>query len=119
MRVAVASERGTVFGHFGRCREFTLAEVEGTQVRTLEALEFEGQECDERATALAEHGVKALICGGIGAGALAHFSSAGITVYGGITGPIAGVLEQFAAGNLQAIAAACEEHHGHGRCHRG
>lgn len=117
MKVAVACDEGMVFGHFGRCREFALVEVDGTQVRMLDRLSFAGHECGERATALAGRGVTALICGGIGAGALAHLASAGITVYGGISGPIEAVLEQFAAGNLQAVAAACEEHGRHGGCH--
>jgi predicted Fe-Mo cluster-binding NifX family protein len=92
MKIAVPSDDGlTVSGHFGRCRDFLVFEIEGNEVRQLAARPNGG--CHDHggspeAGGQAGHGgfVKVLgdcavvLCIGIGAGAQEALAAGGIQV---------------------------------------
>ena len=59
-------------------------------------------------------GVEALICGGIGGGAIAALAEAGVRVYAGVSGSADGAAEAFLRGELSEGAEATCFHHGHG-----
>ena len=75
-------ETGNVFQHFGRTETFRLYTIEGGKVTKKEdvsAAETGGHSA--LAPFLKEHGVTALIAGGIGGGAREALASCGIEVY--------------------------------------
>jgi len=61
-------------------------------------------------------GLGAVVCKGMGRGALAGFSKRGVDVYLTGKGTVAEVLEEFRAGGMTPFGAdaACAGHHGHG-----
>ena len=82
MKIAVTYENGQVFGHFGHCRQFLVAEVENGQVIRSEVVPVLGSGHSALAGFLHGLGAEKLICGGIGAGArTALAQSSSIPVY--------------------------------------
>lgn len=117
MKVAVSTESGQVAAHFGRCPEYTLADVEHGTVSRTETITNPGHEPGFLPRFLAGYGVQAIICGGMGPRAQTLFAEQGIDTLIGVTGPVAGVLEQFAAGTLVAGESTCDHSfRGHGQC---
>ena len=86
MKIAVTYENGQVFGHFGHCRQFLVAEVENGQVIRSEVVPVLGSGHSAVAGVLHGLGAEKLICGGIGAGARTALAQAGIELYPGVSG---------------------------------
>ena len=107
MRVAVATDSGQVSAHFGRCSEYTVAEVENGRVTTTEVVANPGHEPGFLPRFLAERGVNVIVCGGMGPRAQALFAGQNIQMCMGVSGPVDAVLEQFARGTLQAGESTC------------
>lgn len=83
MKIAVTYENGQVFGHFGHCWQFLVAEVENGQVIRSEVVPVLGSGHSALAGFLHGLGAEKLICGGIGAGARTALAQAGIELYPG------------------------------------
>ena len=86
MRIAVPyeNENGTVFQHFGHSQAFKLYDVKEDAVEKSEVVSTQGSGHGALAGFLKENEVDALICGGIGAGAIEALTDAGIRVYAGV-----------------------------------
>jgi len=110
VKVAVATDNGMVSAHFGRCSEYTLADIENGKVMKTESVSNPGHEPGFLPGFLAEKGAKVIICGGAGPRAQALFAEQNIEMCMGISGPVAAVLEQYAAGNLTAGSSTCDHH---------
>jgi predicted Fe-Mo cluster-binding NifX family protein len=108
MKVAVATDAGRVSAHFGRCSEYTLAEIADGKVVKTETIANPGHEPGFLPGFLARQGVRAVICGGAGPRALALFAEQGIEMRMGVSGPVGEVLEQFATGRLDAGDSTCD-----------
>jgi predicted Fe-Mo cluster-binding NifX family protein len=108
MKVAVSTDNGQVAAHFGRCPEYTIAEVSEGAVQKTEVIPNPGHQPGFLPRYLAEKGVEAIICGGAGPRARALFDEQGITVWLGVAGPVDGVLGQYAAGTLVAGDSTCD-----------
>ncbi|MBN2537015.1 NifB/NifX family molybdenum-iron cluster-binding protein [candidate division WOR-3 bacterium] len=108
MKVAVATDAGLVSAHFGRCSEYTLAEIENGKVVKTEKLVNPGHEPGFLPGFLAGYGVRVVICGGAGPRALALFAEKGIEMRMGVSGPVDAVLGQFATGELAAGDSTCD-----------
>ena len=120
MRIAVTYENGNVFPHFGRTESFKLYDVEDGKVVSSEVVGTNGVSHGALAGLLAANGVDALICGGLGGGALAALQQAGVAVYGGAQGPVDDVVDAFLAGSLhQTASASCHAHDHEGGCGNG
>lgn len=127
MRVAVTYDNGNVFGHFGRTEKFKVYDIEGGKVVNSQILDTNGEGCGALAGILSIANVDALICGGIGGGAVNAIEEAGIKLYAGASGNTDDVVEALIAGTLEAIGEANCDHHdhehgeghncGHGKCH--
>ncbi|MCR4649900.1 MAG: DUF134 domain-containing protein [Lachnospiraceae bacterium] len=127
MRVAVTYDNGNVFGHFGRTEKFKVYDIEDGKVVNSEILDTNGEGCGALAGILNIANVDALICGGIGGGAVNAIEEAGIKLYAGASGNTDAVVEALIAGTLEANAEANCDHHdhehgeghncGHGKCH--
>ena len=123
MLIAATYENGQIFQHFGRTPMFKVYEIENGVVTRTGLLDPEGAGHGALVGVLMECGIEALICGGIGPGAVNFLAQAGIAVYAGNSGSADEAAVAFAAGELaQNSAANCDHHdheHGEGCGHHG
>ena len=112
-RIAVTYDNGQVFQHFGHTETFKIYEVEDDKVVNSEVIASNGAGHGALAGLLAEHTIDALICGGIGGGAMAALSEAGIEVCAGAEGDTDAVVEAYLKGELVSSGVNCD-HHGEG-----
>lgn len=115
MKIAATYESGQVFGHFGHCRQFLVAEVENGQVTQSEVVPVLGSGHSALADFLRGLGVEKLVCGGIGAGARVALAQAGIELFPGVSGDALAAVAQLAAGTLAFDPnTTCDHHHEEG-----
>ena len=116
MKIAVTYENGQIFQHFGHTEQFKIYTVEDGKVTSSEVVNTNGSGHGALAGFLAEKSVYALICGGIGGGAQMALASAGIQLYGGVSGSCDEAVEAFLANELcYDPEVRCDHHdHGHG-----
>ena len=117
MKIAVTYENGQVFQHFGHTEQFKLYDVENGAVVSSRVVDTNGSGHGALAGFLREHGVEALICGGIGGGARNALAQAGITLYPGAAGDADGAVAALLAGTLAYDPDTLCDHHGHGEGH--
>ena len=117
MRIAVTYENGQVFQHFGHTEQFKIYDVEDGKVIASEVADTDGQGHGALAGVLSALGAEALICGGIGGGAVQALTAAGIQLYAGVSGDADQAVEELLAGKLSPNAKANCDHHGHGEGH--
>lgn len=113
MRIAVTYQDGLVFPHFGHTSQFKLYDVENGQVVRSQVVSTNGQGHGALAALLGQLQADTLICGGIGGGAQAALASAGIRLYGGVSGPADAAVQALLAGSLNYDPAVHCDHHGH------
>ncbi len=119
MKIAVTYENGMIFGHFGHTKQFKVYDVEGTVIRNAEVIDTNGSGHGALADFLVAHGVKVLICGGIGGGAQTAIAKAGIQLFGGVTGFADKAVEALLGGKIVYNPnVKCDHHdHSHGDGH--
>ena len=129
MNIAVTYENGQVFPHFGHTEQFKLYEVAEGRVVSSRVVDTNGSGHGALAGFLRDHGVDALICGGIGGGARNALAQAGIQLYPGASGDADSQVEALLAGRRvydpDTVCAHhdhgeghdCGHHHGHGEGH--
>lgn len=111
MKIAVTYDNGNVFQHFGKTEKFKVYEVEDQKVVSSEVIESNGIGHGALAGLLAEQDIAVLICGGIGGGAQAALSEAGIELCAGAEGNTDEVVEAYLRGELISSGANCDHHH--------
>ena len=94
-------------------------DIEDEKVVNSQILDTNGEGCGALAGLLNINDVDALICGGIGGGAVNAVQEAGIKLYAGAGGNADAAVEALIAGTLDANGEAnCDHHdHGHGEGH--
>ena len=118
MRIAVTYENGQVFQHFGHTEQFKVYEVADGKVVSSEVIGSNGAGHGALASLLAGEKIDALICGGLGGGAMAALQENGIEVVAGATGDTDAAVEAYLAGNLESTGVNCDHHdHEHGEGH--
>ena len=122
MKIAVAYENGQVFQHFGQSPSFKIYSIEqGAVVGSSIVVPERDMHCAMGGW-LAQNGVEALICGGIGQGAINALGSGGMQVCNGVQGDADNAVQAFISGSLSFDPhARCQEHeHSHedGCAHR-
>ncbi len=110
MKIAVTFENGQVFQHFGHTEQFKLYEVEDGKIVSAEVIDTNGSGHEALADFLAARGVKALVCGGIGDGAQAALSTAGIEICSGAAGEADAAVEAYLRGDLTSAGVNCDHH---------
>ncbi len=114
MKIAITYEAGFIYQHFGHTAAFKVYDIENGVVVSARVVDTAGSGHGALAGMLAELGVEALICGGIGGGARMALAQAGIAVYGGVSGDADEAAEAFAGGMLSFDPnARCSHHDGH------
>ena len=114
MKIAVTYENGQIFQHFGRTEQFKVYEIENGAVVSSQVIGNDGFGHGALAGYLAESGVSALICGGMGMGARIALDNADIEVYAGVSGDADAAVAALLAGTLDAgNEPNCDHHHHH------
>lgn len=118
MRIAVTYDDGLVFQHFGHTEAFKVYTVEDGKVVDSQVVSSVGQGHGALAGLLSDKAIDALVCGGIGMGAVNALSDYGIRVYAGVSGDADEAVERLLAGTLEyGTGANCSHHHEHGEGH--
>lgn len=113
MRIGVTYEAGQIFQHFGHTEQFKIYDIDGGQVVSSEVVDTNGSGHGALAEFLSALQVDILICGGIGGGAQMALASAGIQLYGGVSGTADEAVDALLAGNLAFNPNVKCNHHDH------
>ena len=114
MKIAVTYENGQIFQHFGHTEQFKLYEILDGKITHTEVVDTNGSGHGALAGFLMQHGVDTLICGGIGGGAQAALTEAGIELCAGAQGDADQAVEAYLKGELVSSGATCDHHHEEG-----
>ena len=107
MRVAVACDGTEVSPHFGRCQQYLIADLQGTDITLREWLANPGHEPGALPELMRRKGVELVVAGGAGPRAQALFAAAGIDFVGGAQGEALRVLQALAHGTFVPGESAC------------
>lgn len=112
MKIAATYDGGIIFQHFGKTQFFKIytADKNG-DICNVEIVSSNGQGHGALADILKEMNIDALICGGIGAGAVNALTEKGIEVYGGNSGNPDALAIALLAGRLEKKSVSCNHHH--------
>lgn len=113
MKIAVTYENGQIFQHFGHTEQLKVYEVENGSVKASRVVSTNGSGHGALAGLLVALKVDTLICGGIGGGAQAALASAGIRLFGGVTGGADEAVAALLAGTLSYQPEIRCAHHPH------
>jgi predicted Fe-Mo cluster-binding NifX family protein len=116
MKIGVAYDGNIVAQHFGHCEGFNVAVVENGEVKESEKVPNPGHRPGFLPNFLNDLGIKVIIAGGMGGGAVQIFNEHNIDIITGASGNIDDVLATFAAGNLKSTGSVCNEHQHHDEC---
>lgn len=124
MRIAISADNkngldSVVSPHFGRCPYYILVDVEGHEIKTINAVDnpYYGHHAPGQVPGfISSQGVHVMLTGGMGGRAVAFFEQYGIEPVTGAAGTVRHALEQYLNGTLSG-AAPCHESvaHGHGQ----
>lgn len=110
MKIAATYENGNIFQHFGRTDNFKVYTVENGEVVGAVVMNSNGIGHEALAGLLAENDISVLICGGIGSGAAAALSEAGVSVFSGAEGDADAAVQAFLRGELENAGINCDHH---------
>lgn len=112
MKIAVPTIGDQVDQHFGHCEKYSVFTIEGKAITSLEYMASPaGCGCKSNmAATLAQSGVKLLIAGGIGNGAVNVLASNGIKTIKGASGSAQAAVELFLRGELKDAGDICQSH---------
>jgi len=119
MKVAVTYDNGEIFQHFGHSESFKVYDVDNGAVVSSEVINSNGSGHGALASLLSELGINAVICGGIGEGAVVALMEAGIEVCSGVSGNADEAVEYYIKGELDSEGINCDHHAEGGECHCG
>jgi len=118
MKIAIATEGNNVSGHFGKCENFTLVEIENSKVKDTNVINTLGNQHGLLPAFLASHGTNLVIAGGMGDGARQKLASHNIEIISGISGRVEEVIEEYLNGRPKSTGVGCSEHeHSHNHIH--
>lgn len=118
MKIALPSYQNSVDAHFGHCEYFTVFTTDENKRIIAEERVDPPAGCGCKSNVvqtLSAMGVKLMLAGNMGEGAVHVLQGHGISVVRGCAGNVRAVTEQWLAGTLTDSGCGCGEHH-HG-CH--
>ncbi len=116
MKIAVASEGKMVTEHFGHCESFIIFDTENGKIVKSEAIPNPGHRPGFLPNFLNDLGVKVIISGGMGGGAIDIFNEKDIEVIVGASGPAEAAVNSYLKGDLKSTGSVCHEHQHHDEC---
>lgn len=120
MKIALPSSQNQIDAHFGHCEYFTVFTIsDKNEIMSEEKISSPaGCGCKSNiAQTLAQQGVKLMLAGNMGQGAVNVLNSHGIEVLRGCAGDVKTVANQWLTGQLRDTGIACAEHQH--ACHEG
>ena len=112
MKIAVTYENGQIFQHFGHTEQFKVYEIADGAIIASQVVDTKGSGHGALAGVLNAIGADVLICGGIGGGAQAALTAAGIRWYAGVAGDADQAVQALLSGILEYDPNATCHHHG-------
>jgi predicted Fe-Mo cluster-binding NifX family protein len=116
MKIAVASEGKMVTEHFGHCEGFTIFDTEKNQIKNKQFIPNPGHRPGFLPVFLHDKGVKVIISGGMGGGAVDIFNEKGIEVIIGASGEAEKAVNDYLQGKLESTGSICHEHQHSDEC---
>lgn len=113
MKIALPTRDGQIDDHFGHCDHYTLMTLDGDKnITATEPMDSpEGCGCkSDIAPILAKAGVKVMLAGNMGQGAVNILTQNGIEVVRGCSGPVEEVAAQWISGDLKDNLITCDHH---------
>lgn len=117
MKIAVAAMGKTVAGHFGHCETFIIFDTENGKIIAENPVPNPGHKPGFLPNFLADRGVKVIISGGMGGGAVEIFNERDVEVIVGATGDARENVEKYLRGELVSTGSICHEHEHEHECH--
>ena len=120
MKIALPSSQNQIDAHFGHCEYFTVFTIsDKNEIMSEEKISSPaGCGCKSNiAQTLAQQGVKLMLAGNMGQGAVNVLNSHGIEVLRGCAGDVKTVTNHWLTGHLKDTGIACAEHQH--ACHEG
>jgi len=123
MRIAISAEDkngldSVVSPHFGRCPYYILVDVEGQEVKAVQAVDnpYYGQHSPGMVPGfIHSQGVDVMLAGGMGRRAIGFFEQYGIEAVTGASGTVRHALEGYLGGQLRGVQPCRESvEHAHG-----
>jgi len=116
MKIAIPTRGTVVDEHFGHCEIYTIvtADEKGNLVRSENLPSPQGCGCkSDIASVLKQLGVKVMLAGNMGNGALNVLTSHGIQVYRGNSGDVHQLAEAYVQGRIADSGESCHQHGHH------
>lgn len=116
MKIAIPSNSGKVDDHFGHCEYFMVYTTNDIKeiINEEQIASPNGCGCkSDIVDKLSNMGVKVMLAGNIGGGAVNKLSSQGIEVIRGCSGDVKNVLNEWLNGNIKDNGELCQEHEHH------
>lgn len=116
MKVAIPSNGKFVEDHFGQCQYFVVFTVNDNKEIIHEEIISSPNGCGCKSSiveTLSNTGVKIMLAGNIGGGAVNKLSSYGIAVIRGCSGEVKNVLNDWLNGKIKDNGELCQEHEKH------
>ncbi|MFO7570805.1 MAG: NifB/NifX family molybdenum-iron cluster-binding protein [Smithellaceae bacterium] len=113
MKIALPTRQNQIDEHFGHCEYFTVFTIDDQKKILAEEKIASPDGCgckSDIAQVLADQGVKLMLAGNMGQGAVSILNRQGISVMRGCSGDVKTVLESWLAGNLQDNGLNCVQH---------
>lgn len=116
IKIAIAAENELVSQHFGYSTHFEVFEVENEEILKEERVLNPGHKPGFLPNYLNDMGVKVIIAGGMGQGAVNIFNEKDITVVLGANGSVLETIKKYIKHELVFSGSICQEHshHDHG-----
>lgn len=114
MKIAVTYDNGEIGQHFGHTEQFKVYVIEDGEIKSSTLIGTGDAGHCALGGFLGQQGIDALICGGIGGGAVNALKAAGISLYGGVSGDPDAAVEALLNNELTFYAKANCNSHGHG-----
>jgi predicted Fe-Mo cluster-binding NifX family protein len=113
MKIALPSRQNQIDEHFGHCEHFTVFTIDDQKKIIAEEKIASPTGCGCKsniAQTLSRTGVKLMLAGNMGQGAVHVLNNHGINVLRGCSGDVKAVTESWLAGNLKDSGIACTQH---------
>jgi predicted Fe-Mo cluster-binding NifX family protein len=113
MKIALPTRQNQIDEHFGHCDHFTVFTIDDQKKITSEEKIASPAGCgckSDIAGILAQQGVKIMLAGNMGQGAVNVLNGHGISVLRGCSGNVKAVAESWLAGNLKDNGIDCMQH---------
>ncbi len=116
LKIAVASEKGKVAGHFGHCPEFIIFTSENGKITAEETVKNPGHRKGFLPDFLDAQKVNTIISGGMGKSAIDLFDQKNIEVITGASGSPEEAAKAYLEGTLESSGSVCHRHMHQGSC---